>query len=54
MKTKKMEVRLEAEEMIAFQAAASLANLPLSAWVRARLRAASLRELKAVGRKPLW
>ena len=51
MKTKKMEVRLEGNEMIAFQGAASLAGLPLSAWVRERLRVACVREFEVAGRK---
>lgn len=45
-----LEVRLNAAEKQAFQDAASLAGLDLSAWVRERLRQISRKELEEVNR----
>ena len=44
-----LEVRLEVAEKEAFQQAADLAGLALSAWVRERLRQISRRELEEHG-----
>jgi uncharacterized protein (DUF1778 family) len=41
-----MQLRLQAEEKQAFQQAADLAGITLSAWVRERLRWAAIRELE--------
>lgn len=40
-------LRLQAAEKAAFQDAAEYAGVPLSAWVRERLRRAAVRELEA-------
>lgn len=51
MKTVRIEVRATDDEKSAFQDAADLAGVPLSAWVRERLRKAARTELEAAGRK---
>ena len=51
MKTESMEIRLKPDEKLAFQGAAELAGIALSAWARERLRSAAIRELEGVGRK---
>jgi hypothetical protein len=48
-KTAWMKVRLQPEEKEAFEQAAGLAGVPLSAWVRERLRRAARRELDEGG-----
>jgi hypothetical protein len=45
LKTENMLVRVQPEEKVAFQEAAELAGIPLSAWVRERLRRAARLEL---------
>lgn len=50
MRTDLMQLRLQPEEKRAFQESASLAGIPLSAWVRERLRSAAVRELEGAGR----
>jgi hypothetical protein len=50
MRTELMQLRLRPEEKMAFQEAAYLAGVPLSAWVRERLRYAAVRELEGAGR----
>jgi hypothetical protein len=45
-----MEVRLDPTEKQAFREAADAAGLPLSGWVRERLRRAARRELEEIGR----
>lgn len=49
-KAEYLEVRLEVAEKEAFRDAAGLAGLPLSAWVRERLRRAARQELEESGR----
>jgi hypothetical protein len=46
MKTDLVKMRLSSAEKAAFQAAANLAGIPLSAWMRERLRRAAVRELE--------
>lgn len=46
-----LDVRLDASEKEAFRDAADVAGLPLSAWVRERLRRAAMQELDAVGKQ---
>jgi hypothetical protein len=46
MKTDNLQLRLHPKEKEAFEQAADLAGLPLSAWVRERLRKAAVRELE--------
>jgi uncharacterized protein (DUF1778 family) len=45
-----MKLRLQPEEKEAFEQAAELAGVPLSAWVRERLRRAARRELDEDGK----
>jgi hypothetical protein len=42
---------MHTDEKRAFREAAELAGIPLSAWIRERLRRASARELADVGRQ---
>ena len=49
MKTMTLQIRLESDEKEAFEEAARLSGLALSAWVRERLRWAAIRELEGVG-----
>ena len=50
VKAEYLEVRLEVLEKQVFKEAADLAGLPLSAWVRERLRRAARKELEESGR----
>jgi hypothetical protein len=50
MKTEVFKVRLTDLEKLGFQEAAELAGLPLSAWVRERLRRAARVELEDAGK----
>jgi hypothetical protein len=52
LKTEYLDVRLDAGEKEAFWDAARIAGIPLSTWVRERLRTAARRELIEVG-KPI-
>ncbi|HEX4077493.1 MAG TPA: hypothetical protein VHX61_01280 [Rhizomicrobium sp.] len=49
MKSESVEVRVTPEEKQAFRDAADIAGIPLSAWIRERLRLAAIRELEGVG-----
>ena len=51
MKTDRVELRMTPAEKRAFQEAADLSGLALSAWVRERLRGAARKELQAAGAK---
>ena len=51
MKSDLLQLRLKPSEKEAFQLAADLAGLPLSAWVRERLRATARRELVEAGKQ---
>lgn len=51
MKTGRVEIRMGEQEKRAFQMAADLAGIPLSAWIRERLRSAARRELIDAGQK---
>jgi hypothetical protein len=48
VKTDYLEIRCEEAEKIAFRAAAELAGLPLSGWIRTRLRQVAKKELENV------
>jgi uncharacterized protein (DUF1778 family) len=48
MKTDFMQLRVQVDEKETFEQAASLAGLPLSAWVRERLRRAARIELARI------
>jgi hypothetical protein len=51
MKTAQVEFRLGIDEKDGFERAATIAGLPLSAWIRLHLRKAAREELEAVGEK---
>lgn len=51
MKTGRLELRMTPAEKQAFQEAADLAGLTLSAWARVRLRRCAKSELQAEGRR---
>lgn len=48
-KTEILRLRLQATEKRAFEGAAELSGIALSAWVRERLRTAAIRELESAG-----
>ena len=50
-KTQVLQIRLNDSEKQGFQAAADLAGIPLSSWVRERLRLAAIRDLESAGQK---
>jgi hypothetical protein len=50
-KTDSLKLRLAPEEKQAFEEAARLAGIALSAWVRERLRRMALRELTEAGQQ---
>ena len=54
MKTDKSEIlqiRLTQQEKNGFTQAAEIAGIPLSSWVRERLRLAAIRDLESAGRR---
>lgn len=46
-----LQIRLTDAEKQGFLAAANLAGIPLSSWVRERLRLAAIRDLESAGQK---
>jgi hypothetical protein len=48
-KSESILLRMESAEKVAFARAAEIAGVPLSVWIRERLRSAALRELDNVG-----
>jgi hypothetical protein len=46
-----LQIRLTEAEKQGFAAAADLAGIPLSSWVRERLRLAAIRDLESAGQK---
>jgi uncharacterized protein (DUF1778 family) len=50
-KTESLKLRLMPDEKMAFQNAADISGLPLSAWVRERLRKAATRDLETSGQE---
>lgn len=50
-KTENLQIRLSSAEKAGFAEAAGLAGIPLSSWVRERLRLAAIRELESAGRR---
>ena len=50
-KTDTLKLRLSAAEKRAFQDAAELSGIAVSAWIRERLRRAATRELEDAGRQ---
>ena len=51
MKTETVRLRVSRDEKRAFQDAADLAGIPLSSWIRERLRLAAIRELEGMGQQ---
>jgi antitoxin component of RelBE/YafQ-DinJ toxin-antitoxin module len=51
VKQQVLQIRLADEEKEGFQQAAELAGIPLSSWVRERLRLAAIRDLESAGQK---
>lgn len=54
MKTESIEIRVQSDEKAAFKEAADIGGLPLSAWVRERLRRITIRELEEAGKPILF
>jgi len=50
-KTETVQIRITPAEKEGFSAAADLAGIPVSSWVRERLRLAAIRELESAGLK---
>lgn len=50
-KSQNLQIRLTEQEKAGFAEAAGLAGIPISSWVRERLRLAAIRELESAGRK---
>lgn len=50
-KTEVLQIRLDEREKRGFQDAADLAGIPLSSWVRERLRLAAIRDLESAGKQ---
>lgn len=50
-KSELLQIRLDEREKRGFQAAADLAGIPLSSWVRERLRLAAIRDLESGGQQ---
>lgn len=50
-KSEVLQIRLTKSEKQGLEDAAELAGIPLSSWVRERLRLAAIRELENAGRK---
>ncbi len=46
-----LQIRVTESEKQGFAAAAELAGIPLSSWVRERLRLAAIRDLESAGQK---
>lgn len=49
MKSEELKVRTSPEEKSAFQTAADIAGIPVSAWIRERLRTAARKDLEDAG-----
>jgi uncharacterized protein (DUF1778 family) len=50
MKTESIEIRVQGDEKAAFKQAADLSGIPMSAWIRERLRRAAVKELEDASR----
>jgi hypothetical protein len=50
-KSQTLQIRLSAAEKDGFEQAAELAGIPISSWVRERLRLSAIRELESAGRR---
>jgi hypothetical protein len=51
LRDKTLKLRTTESEKLAFAEAADIAGLPLSAWIRERLRRTAIRELEGAGRR---
>jgi len=51
MKTQPIQVRVSSSEKQAFQDAANIVGISLSAWIRSHLRRAATRDLEEVGKQ---
>lgn len=51
VKDKILQIRLSDDEKRGFETAAEIAGIPLSSWVRERLRLACIRDLESAGQK---
>jgi hypothetical protein len=49
MKTEMLKIRVDSLEKQAFENAAELSGIALSAWIRERLRLAAIRDLESAG-----
>lgn len=50
-KSQTLQIRLSQAEKDGFEQAAELAGIPVSSWVRERLRLSAIRELESAGRQ---
>lgn len=50
-KSQTVQIRVTEAERIGFRQAAKLAGIPLSSWVRERLRVSAIRELEHAGQR---
>lgn len=50
-KEKTIQIRVTDDEKQGFSSAAELAGIPLSSWIRERLRLAAIRDLESAGMK---
>ena len=50
-KTSSLLLRLSAQEKDAFEQCAEIAGVPVSAWIRERLRFVAVRELESAGKR---
>lgn len=50
-KSETLQIRLSADEKAGFEHAAAIAGIPVSSWVRERLRDAAIREMERVGQR---
>ncbi len=50
-KSETVQIRLTISEKRGFEQAAALAGIPISAWVRERLRMVAIRELETAGQR---
>lgn len=51
VKTETIQIRLTTAEKEGFELAAELAGIPISSWVRERLRLTAIRELESAGKR---
>lgn len=50
-KTETLQIRLTPDEKDGFEQASDIAGIPLSSWVRERLRMAAIRDLESAGQQ---